>query len=435
MKKVLIITYYWPPSGGSGVQRWLKFTKYLREFGWEPIIYTVENGEFPIIDTSLEKDVPEGITVLRQPIWEPYQLYKFFTGQKKTDRVVSGFLSENKKPSLSSKISTFIRGNFFIPDARMFWIRPSIRFLKEYLANNTVDAMVSNGPPHSTHLIALGIKEKMNIPWLADFRDPWTAIDFYQDLMLTPFADWRHHTLEKKVITKANTVVVVSETRRKDFEQIVSRKVAVVTNGYDESDVFDNPSALSTKEFSIAHIGLMNKDRNLPVFWRALRELTTENPAFAQQLKVKLIGKCDASVRDTIAENQMEAWTEYIDYMPHKEVSFLQQSVSVLYLPINNVFNAEAVLPGKVFEYLAARRPILVIGPEGGDASVIIREAGAGWISGFEDVEKLKANLSDMFQKHLSQQLHVNPTGISQYSRRSLTGKMAALLTEISEKK
>lgn len=435
MKKVLIITYYWPPSGGSGVQRWLKFTKYLREFGWEPIIYTVENGEFPIIDTSLEKDVPEGLTVLRQPIWEPYQLYKFFTGQKKTDRVVSGFLSENKKPSLSSKISTFIRGNFFIPDARMFWIRPSIRFLKEYLANNHVDAMVSNGPPHSTHLIALGIKEKMNIPWLADFRDPWTAIDFYQDLMLTPFADWRHHTLEKKVITKANTVVVVSETRRKDFEQIVAREIKVVTNGYDESDVFDNPAALSTTEFSIAHIGLMNKDRNLPVFWRALRELTTENPAFAQQLKVKLIGKCDASVRDTIAENQMEAWTEYIDYMPHKEVSFLQQSVSVLYLPINHVFNAEAVLPGKVFEYLAARRPILVIGPEEGDASVIIREAGAGWISGFEDVEKLKANLSDMFQKHLSQQLHVNPAGISHYSRRSLTGKMAALLTEISEKK
>lgn len=432
MKKVLIITYYWPPSGGSGVQRWLKFTKYLREFGWEPIIYTVENGEFPLIDASLEKDVPEGVCILRQPIWEPYEIYKFFTGQKKTDRVVSGFLSENKKPSLQNKIATFIRGNFFIPDARMFWIRPSIKFLTKYLSENQVDAIVSNGPPHSTHLIALGVKEKTKLPWLADFRDPWTAIDFYQDLMLSPIADWRHHYWEKKVISTADSVVVVSETRRKDFEKIVPRKIAVVTNGYDESDVSPENITLNRNEFSIAHIGLMNKDRNLPVFWRALSEMVAENLTFAQQLKVKLIGKCDASVRDTIAQYKMENWTEYIDYMPHKAVSRLQQGVSVLYLPINNVFNAEAVLPGKVFEYLAARRPILVIGPAQGDASVVIREAGAGWISDFEDVETLKKNLNNMFSLHLNGKLEVNPAGISEYSRRALTGKMAGLLNQIT---
>ena len=405
----------------------------LREFGWEPVIYTVENGEFPLIDASLEKDVPTGITVLRQPIWEPYQLYKFFIGQKKTDRVVSGFLSENKKPTLTSKISTFIRGNFFIPDARMFWIRPSVKFLVKYLAENKVDAIVSNGPPHSTHLIALGVKEKTNLPWLADFRDPWTAIDFYKDLMLSPIADWRHHFWEKKVISTADSVVVVSETRRADFEKIVPRKIEVVTNGYDESDVASENIALSTTEFSIAHIGLMNKDRNLPVFWQALSEIVAENPSFSAQLKVKLIGKCDASVRDTIAQYGMEKWTEYIDYMPHKEVSRLQQGVSVLYLPINNVFNAEAVLPGKVFEYLAARRPILVIGPAQGDASVIIREAGAGYISDFEDVETLKKNLSIMFELHLQGKLLVNPAAISQYSRRALTGKMAGLLDEIKK--
>lgn len=433
MKKVLIITYYWPPSGGSGVQRWLKFTKYLRDFGWEPIIYTVENGEFPLIDTSLEKDVPEGVKVLRQPIWEPYEIYKFFTGQKKSERVVSGFLSENKKPSLQNKIATFIRGNFFIPDARMFWIKPSIKYLKKYLAENPVDAIVSNGPPHTCHLIALGVKSTINVPWLADFRDPWTAIDFYQDLMLSPIADWRHHYWEKKVISTANSVVVVSDTRRKDFEKIVPRTIEVVTNGYDESDVSTDEIPLSTTEFSIAHIGLMNKDRNLPVFWKALSEIVAADPEYAKQLKVKLIGKCDASVRDTIAEYKMEPWTEYIDYMPHKEVSRLQQGVSVLYLPINNVFNAEAVLPGKVFEYLAARRPILVIGPAQGDASVVIREAGAGWISDFEEVETLKKNLKDMFALHLEGKLIVNPESITQYSRRALTGKMAGLLDKISQ--
>ena len=167
MKKVLIITYYWPPSGGAGVQRWLKFVKYLRNFGWEPIIYTVENGEFPIIDESLGKDVPEGIEVIREPIWEPYNLYKGFIGHKKEDKIANGFLTEKSKPKRLDAISVWVRGNFFIPDARMFWIKPSIKRLKKYLSDNKVDAIVSNGPPHTTHMIGLGVKKATGLPWLA----------------------------------------------------------------------------------------------------------------------------------------------------------------------------------------------------------------------------------------------------------------------------
>ncbi|MBE9481851.1 MAG: glycosyl transferase family 1, partial [Bacteroidetes bacterium] len=174
MKKVLIITYYWPPSGGAGVQRWLKFVKYLREFGWEPIVYTPENPEAPDIDNSLEKDIPDNLTVIKRKIWEPYTAYKKFIGQEKEQKINAGFLSENKKPKLSENISVWIRGNFFIPDARKFWIKPSVKFLTNYLKNNPVDAMISSGPPHSMHMIALGLKQRLGIPWLADFRDPWT---------------------------------------------------------------------------------------------------------------------------------------------------------------------------------------------------------------------------------------------------------------------
>lgn len=432
MKRVLIITYYWPPSGGSGVQRWLKFTKYLREFGWEPVIYTVENGEFPVIDTSLQKDVPEGIEIIRQPIWEPYHFYKFFTGQKQNERVVSGFLSEKKKPSFASKVSTFIRGNFFIPDARMFWIRPSVRFLKNYLQKHPVDVIVSNGPPHSMHMIALGLKQKLGIKWLADFRDPWTGIDFYEDLMLTKLADYIHRTQEKAVITQADAVVVVSETRKKDFEKIVSREVAVITNGYDESDVTLNAPALEKEVFSIAHIGLINKDRNLEVFWKVIAELVKENETFAQQLKIKLIGKCDASLYASVEKWGIKDWIEFTDYLPHSEVTRLQQSVSVLYLPINQVFNAEAVLPGKVFEYLSARRPVLCIGPVEGDSAVILKEAGVGYCSDFADAATLKQNILTLFERHASGNLTVDAQGIEKYTRRALTGKMAALLSQIS---
>src|SRR5687768_9770887 len=173
-KKVLIITYYWPPSGGSGVQRWLKFVKYLRDYGWEPIVYTPSNPESPVNDDSLAKDIPSGITILKTEIREPYGLYKRFIGRKKDEKISAGFLTEKKKPKFAERIAVWVRGNFFIPDARKWWIKPSISFLSDYLTKNKVDAIVSTGPPHSMHLIAMGVKKKTGIKWLADFRDPWT---------------------------------------------------------------------------------------------------------------------------------------------------------------------------------------------------------------------------------------------------------------------
>lgn len=430
MKKVLIITYYWPPSGGSGVQRWLKCVRYLRDYGWEPVVYTALDSEYPVIDTSLEAQVPPGVEVIRRPIWEPYKLYKRFTGQRKGQRVVSGFLNE-KKTSLSRRISMWIRGNVFIPDARRFWIRPSIRFLVNYLQTHPVDVVVSTGPPHSMHLIAQGIHRRTGLPWLADFRDPWTNIDFYKELMLSRWADRKHHRLEKAVTTEADRVVVVGRQMQIEFEALSGRQVDVVTNGYDEADLQPQPKEARDQQFSIIHIGLLNQHRNHEAFWMACAELKQEIPGLAEDLLVKLVGKADVSAHESIARNGMEPQVQMIDYLPQAEAVQQQGRAQVLLLSINNTPNAKGVITGKIFEYLASGRPILCIGPEDGDAAHIIHEAQAGLVAGFEDKEKLKAHITHYYMRYKRDELEVQSQGIAAFSRKALTGKFADLFEAI----
>ncbi|HKR06499.1 MAG TPA: glycosyl transferase family 1, partial [Bacteroidia bacterium] len=306
MKKVLIITYYWPPSGGAGVQRWLKFAKYLREFGWEPVVYTPSNPENPVEDSSLFKDIPANLEVIKTPIWEPYGFYKKFVGRKKEEKINTGFLSEKKKTGFTEKVSVWLRGNFFIPDARKFWIKPSINFLSKYLTENKIDFIVSTGPPHSMHLIALGLKKKFNIPWLADFRDPWTNIDYYKDLMLSKSADKKHHQLEREVLANADLVVSIGNTMNEEFvrsqlqvDSAQLKKFHVITNGYDEEDLINNGVALD-KKFSIAHIGTLVRSRNPEALWKSLSDLITSNSNFESDLEIRLVGKVDASVMELI---------------------------------------------------------------------------------------------------------------------------------------
>lgn len=432
MKKVLIITYYWPPSGGSGVQRWLKFVRYLREFGWEPIVYTAENAEYPELDPTLEKEIPAGVTVIRRPIWEPYHLYKKFTGQKKNERVVSGFLSENKKPSWSSRVSLWIRGNFFIPDARKFWIKPSVKFLKGWLKENHVDAIVSTGPPHSMHRIALGLKQATGIPWLADFRDPWTNIDFYQELKLGKRADRIHHRMEKEVLTSADRVVMVGKTWAEELEELGGRKVDVVTNGYDEADIPTEKLPLDNA-FTLTYLGMLGQSRNHPVLWAGLGELIKENPALAAALQVKLVGKTDAGVKEAVEKNGLTAHVKFMGYMKHSEAIRVQHSAQVLLLLVNNTPNSKGIQTGKMFEYIASQRPILSIGRHDGDAAHILKETGAGVTVDFSDKAGLKAQVLHYFELWQQGRLSVQGSGYQKYSRRSLTGAIAGILNQIAK--
>jgi glycosyltransferase involved in cell wall biosynthesis len=432
MKRVLIITYYWPPSGGAGVQRWLKFTKYLRGFGWEPVIYTPENPEFPDADESLFKDIPEGIEVIKTPIWEPYDAYKRFIGQKKEEKIQAGFLSVKKKNPVIENISVWIRGNFFIPDARKFWIKPSVRFLLKYLSAHPVDAMVSTGPPHSMHLIAMGLKKKLDIPWLADFRDPWTGIDFYHQLKLTKPADKKHHRLEKTVLSVAGRVTVVSWNWALDLNKLFPRRYDVITNGFDPDD-FNFAGKNTSETFELTHIGSLNKDRNPELLWEVLAEICYENKGFRADLRLRFIGKCDVSLFQDLEKYGLSSLAEKIEYMPHAEVLKESAGSQVLLLLLNNTPNVMGIVPGKIFEYLATRRPILCIGPTDGDSARILRESRAGMTCGFDDRTAIKNALLELYDRYKHNTLQNQAGEIDSFSRKGLTGKIASLLDELYE--
>jgi len=432
MKRVLIITYYWPPSGGAGVQRWLKFAKYLRNFGWEPVIYTPENPEYPEADESLFKDIPAGIEVIKKPIREPYNAYKRFIGQKKEEKIQAGFLSVKKKNPVIENISVWIRGNLFIPDARKFWIRPSIRFLLKYLAAHPVDAMVSTGPPHSMHLIALGLEQKLNIPWLADFRDPWTGIDFYHQLMLTKRADRKHHRLEKAVLSGASRVTIVSWNWALDFNLLFPRHYDVITNGFDPDD-FSIQEGKVAPTFELTHIGSLNRDRNPELLWQILAEICSENSGFRDDLRLRFIGKCDVSLFECLEKYQLLSRTEMIGYMPHKDVLKESAGSQVLLLLLNHTPNVMGIVPGKIFEYLATRRPVFCIGSAGGDSARIIREAHAGITCDFDDRISMKNDLLELYSRYKKGSLQNQEGEIDSFSRKHLTGKISSLLNEMSE--
>ena len=433
-KKVLIITYYWPPSGGAGVQRWLKFVKYLPKYGWEPIIYTPENGEIPVVDESLAKDIPEGTKVLKTNIWEPYSVYKKFVGQKKDEKINTGFLTEfkktkktkkTKKPKKAEKAAVWIRGNFFIPDARKFWIKPSVKYLTKYFKENPVDAIISTGPPHSMHLIALKLKQKIGVKWFADFRDPWTNIDYYKDLMLTSLADKKHIRLEKQVLETADSVISIGKTMADEFYDLGAKKVEVITNGY---DITENVEVELDKKFSIAHIGTLVKSRNPFELWNVLADLVEENKTFSESLDIKLVGKVDINVMNSIKENGLDKYLTKIDYLPHNEVILEQRKTQLLLLLVNRTPNAKGILTGKFFEYLSAKRPICVIGPKDGEIAKIVNETKAGFVTDYNNESALKNEILKSFEAFLKGNLNIQSSGIEKYSRENLTKELVNLM-------
>jgi len=419
--KVLIITYYWPPAGGPGVQRWLKFVKYLQEFGIEPVVYTVDNPQYPITDVSLEKEVPKNIEILRHPIWEPNNFLSFF---KKNKQESAGFLQSN--PSFFGKILQYIRANYFIPDARKFWVKPSVKFVENYLLENNIDAIITSGPPHSLHLIGLQLKQKTGITWISDFRDPWTEIDYFHQLPLTKKAIIKHKNLERSVLRESNAVLVVGKTMKENYRGY-NKQIYVLTNGFD-AEILSEPKSLDAK-FTITHVGLMNADRNPKILWKVLLELCEDDIAFKRNLEIKLIGKLSnevvVSLQDFDSKN-----IHKIDYLSHREVRIHQQCSQVLLLAINKVPSAKGIITGKIFEYIHAKRPILAIGPTRGDAAEIIKNTQTGFIVDFEDETRLKSVILDLYQDYTNGNLQVKATDIQQYHRRALTEKLSKIIKE-----
>ena len=284
-KRVLIVTYYWPPAGGPGVQRWLKFVKYLPEHDIEPIVYCPSNANYPIIDKSLKAEIPENISILKQPIKEPYKLANLFSKQTKT--ISKGIIKEKNNQSLPERLMLFIRGNFFIPDARKQWVKPSTNFLTTYIQDFNIDTVITTGPPHSLHLIGLKIKQKLEVNWIADFRDPWTTIGYHKQLKLTNFAKKQHKQLESKVLNQADQIVVTSPSTKTEFEAITNKPITVITNGYDQEKVEVNNL---DEKFTLSHIGSLLSKRNPEILWQALSEIINNNDDFKRCFQLNLVG-------------------------------------------------------------------------------------------------------------------------------------------------
>ncbi|MBN2482347.1 MAG: glycosyltransferase [Bacteroidales bacterium] len=426
---MLIITYYWPPYGGSAVLRWLKFTKYLREFNWEPVIYTPLNPEPQVIDTSLLNDIPENLTVIKSKIWEPYTIYKWLTGRKKSEKLGVALMSENKTRSVISWISLWIRSNFFIPDPRISWVGPSVRLLKNYLHNNLVDVIITTGPPHSMHLIGLKLKELTNAKWLADFRDPWTNIDFYKELLLTKWSDRKHKQLEKNVLTHADHIITVSPSMTTEFQTMGIHNISTITNGFDTLP--HRNSSRMERGFTMMHLGSMPASRNPVNLWKVLSELIKENHLFADKLEVILSDKTDIKIVETIRHFDLDKHIKLHPYTPHEEAMQKIRDAHVLLLFVNNSPNARGILTNKLFEYLSAKRPILAIGPEDGDVAMILSETHAGRIFDFKEHKALKQHLLSLFDLYSHNRLQISSKGIEKYHRKDLTGDLVRLLNRM----
>ncbi|MBE4947843.1 glycosyltransferase family 4 protein [Chryseobacterium culicis] len=426
-KKILIITYYWPPAGGPGVQRWLKFAKYLPDFGWKPIIYTPENPSYPLLDETLMKDVPENIEMVRTRIWEPYQLAEKLN--KSNKKFKAGQFDVGKNQSWKSKLSIWVRGNFFIPDARVFWVKPSIKFLEKYLKDNTIDTIVTSGPPHSLHLIGLGLKSKMpNLKWIADFRDPWTEISYYKHLKLTKSSDKKHRQLERAVFKNADITLATSYTDAENFRK-AGANAACITNGFDESDSENKVKAQkSENQFTLSYIGVLEQLRNPENLWKALDELIKENADFAVDFRLKFVGRIDDKILHAIENSSLKNHILNLGYLAHgKAVEEMQNSDLLLITNFPNE-SSKGIIPGKIFEYLASGKQILSFGPEKADVAKILEETKAGKHFNYQDTEMVKKFILEKFELWKSGSLLGNTQHIEQFSRKNLTRQLTEVL-------
>ncbi|MCD0455504.1 glycosyl transferase family 1 [Chryseobacterium sp. LC2016-27] len=427
-KKILIITYYWPPAGGPGVQRWLKFAKYLPEFGWKPIIYTPENPSYPLLDESLMKDVPEDLEIVRTKIWEPYQLAEKLN--KSNKKFKAGQFDVGSNQSWKSKLSIWVRGNFFIPDARVFWVQPSVKFLEQYLKINNIETIVTSGPPHSMHLIGLNLKKKFpDLKWIADFRDPWTEISYYKHLKLTKKSDKKHRQLESEVFKTADITLATSYTDAENFRKNGANAFCI-TNGFDETDSSQTlrSSNSQSQKFTLSYIGVLEQLRNPENLWKALDNLVKTNSNLAENFNLKFVGRIDDKILEVIEKSSLKDHIQNLGYVSHdKAVDEMAKSSLLLITNFPNE-SSKGIIPGKIFEYLATGKQIISFGPNEADVAKILDETKAGKHFSYNDSKEIEDFILEKFELWKNGNLLENTQNIEQFSRRNLTKQLSEIL-------
>ncbi len=423
MKKVLIISYYWPPAGGSGVQRWLKFSKYLPKYGWNPIIYTPENPYFEVRDEALLNDIPAEVKVWKTSIWEPYSLKDKLFGKGKKSQS-AGVISDKK--SLKNKVLNWVRGNVFIPDPKIFWVKPSVKYLLKKIKEEKIEHIITTGPPHSMHLIGLGLKKVMpQLKWVADFRDPWSELDLLDEFHLSKLSRKKHQRLEEEVLKTADITLTVSERWVKDLQRLGAKKTELITNGFDSED-FDVKLKTNNK-FIVGHYGLLNHLRNPKNLWKSLSDLCEKNAVFAEKLEIHLSGNIDGDViSEIVAFPSLKDKVKQLGYLSHAQVLEQYNEASVLLLLLFNSKSGVGNYPGKIFEYFAAQKPILAFGPTDSDTEKLIHKTNSGLYFSYDN-KVLKQSILGLFEEN--KKFNFNNT--ESFSREKLTEKLSKTLNNL----
>lgn len=422
MKKVLIITYYWPPAGGAGIQRVLKFVKYLPQAGWEPVVLTVRNGEYPALDPGLEREVPEGVRVYKSGSFQPFGLYRRLTGRRKEVRITNDVFTRRNRGAMD-RLAKWARLNLFIPDARVGWYGPGVRLARRIMEKERPDLIFSSSPPHSLQLIARKIAREYGVKWVADFRDPWSELVHYlahPRSWLTRRIDGR---LERSVLRRADAVTTVGNDVAACLRRHADRPVEVIYNGYDADDIPARVPERLGDEFVITYTGELSKDRVPPSFLDAVQVLLPEYP----QLRLRFVGNVCDGLREAVAERGLDAIVRYEAYKPHRESLRALAEADALLLVVNRVPGNRGILTGKLFEYMGMKRPILCIGPEDGDAAALLEKAGAGYTADYEDREKAVRILERYIRGE-----HGLTFDVSAYERQGEARQLAALFNRLT---
>ena len=430
MKKVLIITYYWPPAGGPGVQRALKFAKYLPEFGWQPIILTVKNGEFPAYDESLFSDIPDECKVYKTPAIEPFSLYKKFTGMDANEAIPVATLTE-KKTNWKKKLAHWIRLNLFIPDAKIGWIPYAVKAGKHIIRNEKPDIIFSSSPPPTVHLIARSLARWSRIKWIADFRDPWTKIHYYHNkrTRLSQLAD---NNLEHKTISSCSRTTCVSPKFSRLLTLNRNKKIEIIPNGYDKNEL--SSKWKQTDFFYIIHVGGINRSRYYQSFFGSLQNLIKTNKLNSDRVQLLFIGKVDSSIQNSIKQEFSELnKVKFIGYIPHIKAIDYMYRATVLLLFLENTKNYEGHVPGKLFEYVATGNYILGIGPKTGDAAYILEETGIGKMFEKTDQMGIEKAIEIQYENWIKGiRPNINTEIIKKYSRKALTQQLATIFHSLA---
>jgi glycosyltransferase involved in cell wall biosynthesis len=424
MKKVLVITYYWPPAGGAGVQRWLKFTRYLPEFGVEPFVLTVKEraATYPQIDASLERDILPHLKVTKTDSFEPLKLYGKLFGREK---IPYGGFANVSKEGLMSKLSRFIRGNFFVPDARKGWNKFALQAARLLISENNIEHVITTGPPHSTHLVGLALKKELGIHWIADFRDPWTDIYYNDQLLRVPSARKLDQRMEMEVLQNADVVVANCRSNASLLQSKGESKAQFISieNGFDEDD-FTTPAETDSDVFKLVYTGTMAASYRPEVLFDALLQLKTEGFKF----EFHLAGNLAPDILETEACQKLKDELKLHGYLPHKQSVALLAKAQVLVNIFPETGNDKGI-PGKLFEYLAARKPIVNIGPKDGDAAHLLVECDSGKTFGRSESATLAQYLKAWMEVTARcERLQSGNEKVGQYSRRKLAGKYAEVI-------